>query len=279
MNSKQERRVPGLDFPVGEPECSLYSDLRVAKDEIWARWNDAHLRQEVGAFLGGDIPPPFRLGPRAIKAAHITSVDFGSLRFFELARQAGLSPLGWELRADRFVSFNPDKMALVKLAIFDRLNKRGKPTYRFIRVADFARGIEGKSISALSTLWGESLVAFHHRLVNKLVGHVEKFDASEWFQHNGGRPRFFYPKLLALAVCHGILFETFYSSEPGNSFTDDIVWPAFEQVARLFGKAPLIVPFVPPEEADEPHWLIYPKAVGEMLRSAECQRGAGGAVA
>lgn len=238
-------------------DLDIYTSLEEAKEEVWQRWNNEALRKEVEAFVG-DVPEPLRNEPRAWLDRYIASPDNEFFYFLELARQIQLRPLAVESLQDRFYRHNVDKMCLGEMAFLDKAN--GNEAHR-VKVIDIKRN-HMKAFSEIETLLGEAFVKFHHRLYDKYATDVQRFDASDWFYSHGKTAKRYYPYLLSLFVCHGIIFEDFVTNEEEEErFSRNVVFPAFEKITKRFGVRPLIVHIYTEEELSQQHCWCYPEFI------------------
>lgn len=90
-------------------EPDIYTSIEDAKEEIWRRWNDNALRQEVESFLG-EVPSVLKNEPKAVLFRHLMTPNYECIHFFDLARGLKLKPLGWEYLEDIFLTINKDKV-------------------------------------------------------------------------------------------------------------------------------------------------------------------------
>jgi hypothetical protein len=233
----------------------IYTPLDEAREEVRLRWNDAELRRQVEAFLGGP-PQGTTSGPCAYfcRALHTPNREF--YRFVEQARAVGCPPCPLEYNDDRFCSLNPDKLGLLRLTWVTGTDKSGKPLFRRTMVADEPQ-CEGVPFRAITTRWGENLIGFHHRLLCGCFPEIIPADESVWIHAHGTSPKQFYPAVFARLVCHGVLFENYIDRDQEAPFVHSVVLPAFETVRARFGKRPLIVPLLPQESSDDPSWTWY----------------------
>lgn len=234
----------------------LYSTLEEAKEEIWKRWNDTALRKKVEAFVG-DIPEPLKNEPRAWLDRYVATPDNEFFYFLELAKRVKLKPLAVESLEDRFYRHNVDKMCLGEMAF---LNKENENSAHKAKVIDIKRS-HMKRFKKIQTLWEENFVQFHHRLYDLYAEDVQRFDASDWFYSHGKTAQTYYPYLLSLFICHGILFEDFVTNEEEERFSHDVVFPAFEEITKRFGVRPLIVHIYTEEELSQQYCWCYPECV------------------
>lgn len=239
------------------PETNIYTTLEEAKEEVWKRWNNEALRREVELFVG-DIPEPLRKEPRAWLDRFIATPDNEFLEFLSLADQIELKPLFIESLEDRFYRKNEDKLTLGIMSFLGNgsSDKAGE-NVRPLRIIN-DRQAHMKRFKEIKTLWDEGLIDFHHRLFSLYAPPVEVYDASSWFQAKGPKAKEYYPYLLALFVCHGVLFENFITDVYELAFLEEVAHPALQKVTREFGLKPLIVPLAPEEDVKRIYWWCYP---------------------
>lgn len=231
----------------------IYTPLSVAKKEIWKRWNDKDLRKKVESFLGGDVPKPFKKGPRAVLSRSIITPNQELFYFLDLAKSTELEPIGLEGIEDKFCTKNHDKVSLSKLSFYK--DKRGVKNGKMEDEKNVVRIInmmaaDGKKFCDIKTLWGEDLAEFHHRMLDFYNAKIETFDDFKWFSKQGKRngPRQYYENFLLFFMCHGILFENFHAKGKDEDVTTDIVIDNYKKIKKTFGYKPLIVPLVPIED-------------------------------
>jgi hypothetical protein len=225
----------------------IYTPLEEAKEEIWRRWNVQTLKEKVTKFLG-DIPGVFQSGPRACYDRNIISPNNELIEFLSLSCTTHLKPLGFEYFADKFVSKNIDKYYLSIMPFHKGVNRKNQRMYQYRRIIDFNK-FDGKSFKNITTLWGENLVDFHHRLISMKSLAIDQYDASSWYRLNGMKASNYYLKFLALFICHGILFENYDAGEEEEEFDKQVVFPAIEEITTIFHLKPLIIRLLPPKEA------------------------------
>ncbi|MBF0555918.1 MAG: hypothetical protein HQK96_15445 [Nitrospirae bacterium] len=243
----------------------LYTSLEEAKEEIWRRWNNENLRKEVEIYV--KIVPEFmRKEPLAILWRNLASPNMDYHNFLKLTEQVKLTPVVFEYLQDKFVTINRDKLALAKMAFYHGKNKKGERIINCRNVVAFNE-FDGKRIAEVKTLWGESFIDFHHRLINRhSPKKVDIVDNSVWFQEHGGKPIGYYKYELALFICNGILFEDFLTDAKEVHFTQSVVLPAIERLKYHFGVKPLIVP-ISDSPADKYCWC-YPANIEDEIK--EC---------
>jgi hypothetical protein len=204
----------------------------------------------------------------------VATPNFEFRRFAEKARHCGLRPVCPEYTGDKFCSRNPDKLSLARMTFHHgkgRNNGDRTTTHRIINFYVW----DGKPLNRVETLWGEPFIGFHHRMLASQFPDVEIADNTDWLRRMGGKPSLFWPRLFALFVCHGLLFDNFHPDGHETEFTRDIIRPALAEVTARFGLAPLIVSLVPVETEREPYWSWYPDSLEQSTRClVEEQSGA-----
>ena len=240
----------------------IYTPLSVAKKEIKKRWNDKKLRKKVEELLGGEIPKPFRKGPRAVLSRNIITPNQELFYFLNLAEISELNPLGLEGAEDKFCSNNFDKASLGNLSFYQNA-KKGKRDLKFqkkvVKIMDIGK-FEGKRLCDITTLWGENLADFHHRLLGFYGIEIETFDDFRWFieRNRKSNANQYYENFLLFFLCHGILFENFHAKGKEKSFTDSVIVANYRKIVENFKLKPLIVPLSPIEdETCLYHWNGY----------------------
>jgi hypothetical protein len=244
----------------------MYVPLEEAREIIRKRWHDSALRRQVADYVG-EIPAFLRDRPRAVLARHVATPNFDFIRFSEAAKNVDLEPVCPEYTGDKFCTLNRDKLLLGAMTFFQGINKAGKEISVSCKVVDFMR-FDGKPFTSIETLWGEDFLGFHHRLLRTLLPEIEITDNTEWLTAMGGKPALFWPRLFALFICGGILFENFHGEGREAEFTRLIIRPAVEEVKERFGLSPLVVPLVPVEEERQPFWSWYP---GQLEAEVKCR--------
>lgn len=241
----------------------FYTILEDAKLEIWTRWDDKALKKKVEECLNNDIPEAFLNEPRAVLFRNIASPDFEFLYFLELSKKIGLRPLVLEYLDDKFSTRNADKLCLVKMAVFEKKNKKGEPIACYKKIIDI-KANDNKRFNQIETTSKKNLVDFHHELVEKIVPDgVDVFDMSEWIGRNGKSAAEYYKKFFMLFVCHGVLFENFVTSESEAGFEGGVVVPALDNTKSLFSTNPIISPLAP--DPNDRYWWTYPNEINDFL--------------
>lgn len=220
-----------------DPLQYVYTPPLEAKEEIWKRWNDHALRQEVEAFLG-EVPLDMQKEPRAVLFRQLMTPNYECTQFLDSARALQLKPLGWEYLEDIFLTINKDKAYLGKMRFRSQpINGNGIRHRRVIRLNEN----EKRKFTEIKTLWGENFVDFHHRILTQRITGLQLFDASQWYASKGGKAKEYYEYFMALFICHGILFENFITDEREREFSLSVVEPSIDKIENRFGIKPLII--------------------------------------
>jgi len=234
----------------------MYIELEEARRAVQKRWRDLEIRRKVREYVG-EIPDFLRNGPRAVLARQMASPNFEFFRFAAAAERVCLKAVCPEYTQDKFSTRNPDKRQLGKMTFLHGRGRKGGIKSTTHRIIDFNL-CDGKQLADIQTLWGEYFTDFHHRLLAAHVSGVEIIENSPWLKKVGGEPALFWPRLMALFVCHGILFDNFHATGHEEAFTRDIIRPAFRETEARFGLKPLVVSLVPVAREQDAHWSWYP---------------------
>lgn len=243
-------------------EAEIYTDIEKAKTEIQKRWNNPELRKKVESYLG-EIPEIFFNGPHAILFRNIMTPDHEFFHFLKLASEVKLKPLVLEYTEDKFSTRNEDKLCLTKMAIFEKRNKRNEAIYHYNKIVDL-KEFENVCFSKIKTLTGESLVDFHHNLMEKnMTEKIPSHDMSNWITHNGNHAQDYYKRILAFFICHGVLFESFVTDQSEKEFEERVTLPAIKHIEEVFGLKPIIVRLLP--DTEDAYWWCHPNDVENYI--------------
>ncbi|NVN91194.1 MAG: hypothetical protein HXX11_11405 [Desulfuromonadales bacterium] len=240
----------------------VHSSLNEARTEIHRRWNDAALKRSVEEMLGVHLWPEMKGQPRGVLWRCLPSPDNGFTFFVQASQWMGLKAFLPEYIEDMFVHFNAEKKSLGRLSL-----SMPDGTMVTCDIVDF-HASQGKPMTEVVLKTGESLVGFHHRLLDRSGYPVMRRDLSDWWISL--KPaRNYYHYYLAHFIAHGVLFDVFEQEEDHreNVFLQEVVLPNIEKVEREFGKKPLIVRHYPPEQTEEEnfYWFSYPPHVNTWL--------------
>lgn len=254
ISSEDERLVESLVSDKEAFNTYVYTSLADAVTQLKER------SKIPNASLTEIVPDQMLKKKRAVLFRQILTSNYESRRFLNLVEASELEPLFYEYYGDKFTSNNDYKHSLGRMFFFKGIGKNGGTQIHSRTVLDFNTA-NGKKICDLKTLWGESLIDFHHSLFKSCFMNLPEedfFDASAWFKAHGESADKYYELFLSLFVQHAILFEDFMLNEKELSFTKDIFLPAFISVEKKTGKKPLIVSLEPTQIEDARFWLCHP---------------------
>lgn len=249
---------------------TIYTPLSEALKILEERQKDEDLIQEIEKLLDGNIPEPLReVGKNAVQFRQIATPNVDCEHFISIAKSFDLQPVFFEYFEDKFTSNNEFKHSLGQLRIHDGINRYGMFNSEKITILDFNK-YNGKKFKEILTLKSEPLIDFHRGLFDVLGFKKENFkfhDASLWFEKNGKKAEKYYANFFLLFVAHGILFENFLMNGTEGDFSKKIVLPALEEVERLTGLKPLIVPIPPMDIEEEEHWIAYHPKIKKYIKN------------
>jgi hypothetical protein len=246
----------------------VYTSPSEAEDEIVRRWNDRKLKNRVETFLGRDIPGPLGGNYRAILFRQVFSPNHELLRFMKMADAIGLEPFFLEYHDDKFTSMNPIKHCLGKLRFYQDIGSGHAQRVASQRIIDFDAS-QGRKMKEVMTIWGQSLIDFHHELLESVVPNCGKylFDASDWFHRSGGRAKDYYLRYIALYIRSGICFENFILEGDELRFVKEIFLPNFYNIWQIMGVKPLFVELLPASTEQDAYWMSYPIQMMRCMRN------------
>ena len=256
MNKKLKRASKTMNVN------DIYTPLQEAKAELERRWNDEEFRNRVEEYLGREhLPDYFFEKPHAISIEDVASPNLYTWTFVSKANQVGLDPLHFEFLDDIFITTNHDKASLAKMSFYHGLDDLGNMIKSVRRIINLDGSEEKKKLKEIRTLDGGFFVEFHRNLMLKNFPGAKIFDGSEWFRSKGGCAKTYYKHVLAMSLCHGILFDNFLDYDYESDLVRNILLPAFMEIEREFGYRPLIVAVAPTDKSLEKHWLSYPEFI------------------
>lgn len=197
---------------------------------------------------------------KAIIFRHVATPNYEIRRFISLVDGTTvLKPVILEYLDDKFTNLNEWKYSLGKLTFYKGRDSKGGFKTESKSIIDFNKS-NGKSISSLNTLWGESLVDFHHDKFKEVYPkfHKNTFDMSDWLNKNGHSAKNYYISFLKIFIKHGILFEDFLLNGQELEFTKKIILPALIKIRKETGLKPLIVSLESAEIDNNKFWLSHP---------------------
>lgn len=246
----------------------IYTSLDEAVTELDLRWKDENLEKKISAYIDTDIPEVMKVEPKAVIFRQLVTPNYEIRRFMIIPDVLKIKPLFWEYHDDKFTSNNPIKHSLGKLPVHMGIGKKGGIKLNFKNVIEFNQS-NGKKIHEVKTLWNQSLIDFHHEMLEKVFPGAEKyvFNASEWFHKNKGNAKDYYRNYVALFVRNGILFENFVLEGDELEFTRNIFLPAFIEAYEKTGKKPLIVALEPTEIEGDYFWVCHPPEALDFIEA------------
>ena len=245
---------------------TVYTPLSEALKLLEERQKDPKLMAKIEELLKGDIPEILRNKKCGVMARQVATPNYDVRSFVSISLDNKLNPIFFEYTDDKFIADNEFKHSLGQLRIHSRADKTGNFIEEKINIIDFNIN-NGKKLKEIKTLNGESLLDFHKKLfeVYKIDNNIHFIDGSEWVKRNGIKANLYYPNVLLLFVCHGILFENFMLNGSEGEFSKKVVLPAIEKVLNITGVKPLIVPIPPMDMEEDGHWLSHDSVIKKFL--------------
>ncbi len=276
MKSESEYGIEDIELLITDKqkfEDFVYTPVNEAISELKERRKDPVLAEKIHELLNGDIPEPL-CSPelRAVIFRQIATPNYEMRRFVHIIEALDdLTPLFGEYRDDKFTSNNEYKHSWGRILF----HKKHGASLESVKIIDLVAA-DGEKISEIKTLWGQSLIEFHHELIEKTYLSINPsffFDISPWLKRHGGSAKDYYKQVMLWFVRDGILFENFMPGETKESlFTREIFLPSFIEACKVSGCRPLIVNLLPTSIENERFWLSHPSEtknyVEEKLRKA-----------
>lgn len=241
----------------------VYTDIKVATEEIQKRRHDTQLQNAVAKFLNNDIPTHFcGKKPLFYFSRHVATPNFETLKFIERTQHIdGFTAVIGEDISGKFVSINRTKRALGKLPIVKGMNRMHDEIIENYTVVDFGKA-DGAAFKNIILDNGRGLVETHHELLQEIYPDILFVDESSWIdRHHRNNLLEQYKHLLSLTLVHGVMFEIYYSSD--RDFINNILIPAMYFVTKKFGCKPLICKLLADDNppAEESDMVAYPSVV------------------
>jgi hypothetical protein len=244
--------VPGsfsIDTVVAATSERLYTPLEAAIDTL-------RKRQKLAQPTPNPLDVRLRSTLTAVLWRHLATPNYELGRFVSICAGCGLMPVVLTFHRDKFLNRNPAKCALARLRFSDSATDSHLAT---IAIADWVNA-DGQQISSVQTLSGGSLVTFHRDLLSiSRFSTVTTGDISDWLHAHGATAKCYYHHFFDLFIRSAILFDSFLHSSGEESFTSEVVMPAFEGASSRNGLRPLVCRLDPENWEGHPHWLRYPK--------------------
>ncbi len=238
----------------------LYTDIEKVFNELKNRQDNDFLSKKVIELLGNSLPSPLENKISAVLSRQVASPNYEIKLFLDKVKDKKMDPVIFEYCDDKFISANPLKRALGVMKFQNMLSEKFIRTKR--NVINFHES-DGKKISKIKTLWGESLVDFHHSLLQRIYPNCSDFvfDGSNWFTTNGKSAKEYYKKYLGLFLQRACLFENFIPEGREYDFLENTVLPAFFELYEVTGYKPLIVQLLPSQVENNEYWTCYPFSI------------------
>lgn len=245
---------------------SIYTNLTDASKEIKKRWDDVKLKRKVEEYLGGDIPEFLNQKPCLVLFRNIATPNNEVSIMIDFAIKSGLDFIVLEFTKDRFVAFNKDKQLLVAPSIYMGKSNHGKDRIYKMQVTDVNES-QGKTFNEIKTIWGESLVDFHHMILKQRYPETtgKVFEFSGWLENHGGRAKEYYKQFIALFIRNCVLVECFGSAKDEVVFFNSIFKPSFDIVKKEFDLKPLIVELSTHDSLTNQIWWYYRDSIKDLI--------------
>ena len=245
----------------------VYTPLSEALRLLEERQKDPILMEKINELLKGDIPEVLKNKKCGVFARQVATPNIDTQHFIKITKENNLETVLFEYPDDKFTSKNNFKHSLCQIRVHSGINKNGKDLIEKINIIDLVKN-DGKIIRDISTLWGEPLLDFHRKLFKhyELPTDLIFHDISDWYHRNGNNAVNYYTNFLLLFVCNGILFENFLTSKDSEGiFTETVVLPTINEIQRLTGIKPLIVPISLLDMEDQEYWISHPPHIKKLI--------------
>lgn len=244
-------------------EDTIYTPLSEAIKILESRKKDHKIKDQVEKLLGNNIPKIFKKnGNNCYQFRQVATPNYEGQWFIKIARSLGLKPNFCEFHDDKFTTNNNFKLSLGQIKIHHGFKKDGEVILEKINIIDLKKN-DGKKLKEVNTNWSENLIDFHKKLFKLYKFDTKGIDCSDlsaWHNEIANNPFDSYVKVFLLFITHGILFENFLTYGKESIFTKEVVLPAFEEVKKLTGLKPLIVP-IPPMDKEYDDYIVYHKPI------------------
>lgn len=200
--------------------------------------------------------------PCAVICRSLATPNREFAKYLQLARSLNLKPVVLEYH-DKFVARNPEKYYLCKLTFYEKRRDASLMPSKSYKIIDFNTQ-EGQKIDNVQTIWGESIIDFHHHLIVKKYPQLENsiHDITDWFNQRRYITKYYYFHFLSLFIQNSILFDNFLVQDPQEcAFFTEKVLPSFHRAEEVYGAKPLIYPVLPQKRAHQKYWYSYPISI------------------
>lgn len=266
MLEKHKKLIEELSSDRERFNSFVYTPLKEAFGEIDQR----RANQKLDEYLQGLslILPEILQRKNAILFRHIATPNYEIRRFIHIisAFDGQIEPLILEYTDDLFNNRNECKFYLGKFSFYKGKNKNNDSLFEHINTIDINTS-NNQPLSTIKTLWGQSLVDFHHELFFKqfpdLNNHI--FNLSEWLHKNGHSAKNYYKLFLTLFLKHGILFENFLLDGSELPFTKEVILPAILEITEETGHKPLIIALEPTMVEGSKFWQSHMYEMKQLI--------------
>ncbi len=241
-------------------DAFVYTSWQEALSELQKRAGDTTLQAYINSINPEGIPEIMEGKKSMVLFRHMATPNYEIVRFLMAADTfEELQPLILEYTHDKFTNRNEWKFSLAKLRFQKGIDRHGNPIIEAKGIID-VNASNNKALKDIETLWGQSLVDFHHDLFKKHCPHFTGSicDVSEWLHKAGTSAKDYYKPFLTLFLKDGILFENFLIEGKENQFTEEVILPALREIIAETGYKPLIVPLEPTHIEGDLFWLSHP---------------------
>lgn len=246
----------------------VYTTLSDAILLLKERQQDHILMSKIEKLLNNNIPECLiNYKNSAVMCRQISTPNYDVRSFISIAKDNNLFPIFYEFTDDKFTAENDYKHSLGQLVIHSRLDKVGNFIEEKINIIDFNK-YNGKKLKDVKTLNNEFLLDFHRRLFNIYnidLNSIGFLNGSDWVKKNGGSAKSYYKNLMLLFICHGILFENFMMNGTEGEFSAQTLLPAIDEIFKLTGLKPIIVPIPPMDLEEDSHWISHEPIIKQLI--------------
>ncbi|MDQ5950554.1 MAG: hypothetical protein QG585_496 [Patescibacteria group bacterium] len=255
-----------------EFEKEVYMTIEEAVHELSKRENDRELDKKINDYLG-EIGKPEILSndsKNVVIFRQIATPNFEISRFLIAADSLGLNPVFFEYLQDKFVPKNEMKKFYGKIPFHFGFGKNSTEIIGYKNIINFVPE-DGKPLNLIKTVWGETLVDFHHNLFKTNYSHTNEqmfYDASSWLKKSGGNAEKYYPPFLSLFIKNNILFENFMlEDKEEKDFIEKVFLPSFRSIKNIFGVRPIIVALEPTDIEGNLFWHCHNTKSYELVKN------------
>ncbi len=245
----------------------VYTPISEVKTELTNRYGSQDLDEYIEMSLPKDFSALLKSKKCAILHRPLLTDNYEVLHFMQAVDSLKLEPVFLEYSSDKFVTRNEWKYYLGRMGFYFGRGRNGGEKIQYLNCINFPES-DGRRLSDVKTLWGQSLIEFHHEIfLNRFPNLKENiFNGLEWYIHKGGNPKDYYEPFFRLFISHGVLFENFLLEGEELIFTKDIILPSLIKIREETGIKPLIVALEPTSSEKEGLWMCHPPEGFESIK-------------